>query len=218
MALDQGGVHVQGRHPLRRLALQEGQERPIDPLQTRKSRRRLRDEGLAGHATGLLRLVVKPLQPGQERRGRRQLALPAAPETPLQLPPLTPRQERLLELLDRQRKARVRLQLLQVRNPIAAAKVQGQQGHDHLNVQPALQPGRLDVSANRRPQARRLDQVEIDPKTRISRQTRRLLLRRVLECQDPLCHLIVTPLVIVLFRKRIMNPFGFNTNGELQAF
>ena len=82
----------------------------------------------------------------------------------------------------------------------------------------ALPPRYPHVTPDRRQQSRYLDQIQVNPKPRKTRQTAAAWLGFVLERKNALCHPILTPLVMVSFSKPIMNPLGFKANGVPHIF
>jgi hypothetical protein len=110
-----------------------------------------------------------------------------------------------------------RLETLQVLDPIAAAQIERDHRDDHLHVQPALSTRHPQVPPDRRRQSRHLDQIQVNPKPGKTRQLAAAWLRFVLERKSALCHPTFTPLVMLFFRKPIMNPLGFKANGVLRS-
>ena len=162
--LDQRRVHVQRRRLRRLVFVQELQQRLVHPPKAAQRLRHRRNERFSRHRLGRVR-IVEPLQPARQRRrrGRRPFAL--APPAALQRPPFGARQQILLDCAQDRRKAAVALQPLDVLHAIPAREVQQDHRQNHLDVEPALAAGRPHMPPDRRAQATRLDQIEIQRKT-----------------------------------------------------
>ena len=109
---------------------------------------------------------METLQPGRQRRRRRHRTLALAPPTRLQRTPLAARQQITLDRLQHCREAAVLLQPLQVLDAVATGKVQEYHRQHHLQVQPTLAAGDLDVLADRRRKPTAVNQVQIQRQTR----------------------------------------------------
>ena len=115
----------------------------------------------------------------------------------LQRPPLRSTQQAALDFRQHRDEPAVAFQTLQVLHTIATGKVQRDQRPDHLHVEPALFAGRPNMTADRRRQSARPDQIQVQRKTPQRRHPALRSFRFVLERKHSLCHAQITPLVLV---------------------